>query len=166
MIMKFGGLWLARFCAAAQKPLVNAPAQAAIAWALAQPGVVCALTGPSTLPHLEENLGGSGWTLSDEDQAALERFFDEEDGRLRHEQMASARAILGQPLAPPNAFADLVYLLETLVERGMVAEHEILPLFQQLWELRGKHGEGALGQMQAIQAKLREQFAARLSEKD
>jgi aryl-alcohol dehydrogenase-like predicted oxidoreductase len=36
------------------------PAQAAIAWVLAQPGVLCALTGPSTLPHLEENLGGSG----------------------------------------------------------------------------------------------------------
>ena len=140
------------------------PAQAAIAWVLAQPGVVCALTGPSTLPHLEENLGASGWALSDEDQTALEQFFDEEDGRLRHEQMVSVRAILGQPLAPPDAFADLVYLLETLVELGVAAEHEILPLFQQLWGLRGQHDEGALGQMQAIRARLREQFAARLLE--
>ena len=38
----------------------KSPAQVAIAWVLAQPGVVCALTGPSTIPHLEENLGGAG----------------------------------------------------------------------------------------------------------
>jgi aryl-alcohol dehydrogenase-like predicted oxidoreductase len=138
------------------------PAQAVTAWVLAQPGVVCALTGPSTLPHLEEDLGGSGGTLSEEDQAALERFFDEEDARLRHEQMANVRAILGQPLPPADAFADLVYLLEILVDVEVAAEHEILPLFQQLWELRRQHDAGSLGQMQAIQAELREQFAARL----
>lgn len=34
------------------------PVQVAIAWVLAQPGVIGALTGPSTVPHLEENLGG------------------------------------------------------------------------------------------------------------
>jgi aryl-alcohol dehydrogenase-like predicted oxidoreductase len=65
------------------------PAQVAIAWVLAQPGVACALTGPSTLPHLEENLGGSGWTLGEEDLAALERFFEQEDARLRREQRTS-----------------------------------------------------------------------------
>jgi aryl-alcohol dehydrogenase-like predicted oxidoreductase len=136
------------------------PAQAAIAWVLAQPGVVCALTGPSTLPHLGENLGGSGWTLSEEDLAALEQFFGEEDARLHSEQRASIHATLSQPLSPTNAFADLVYLLETLVEVGLAAEDEILPEFQQLWGLRGRHDATALGQMQAVQAALRERFAA------
>jgi aryl-alcohol dehydrogenase-like predicted oxidoreductase len=140
------------------------PAQAAIAWVLAQPGVVCALTGPSTLPHLEENLGGLGWTLSEEDLVALEQFFGEEEARLHHEQRASIRAILSQPLSPTNAFADLVYLLETLVEVGWAAEHEILPLFQQLWALRGRDNAAALEQMQAAHVGLREQFAARLPE--
>lgn len=135
------------------------PAQAAIAWVLAQPGVVCALTGPSTLPHLQENLGGSGWTLSEEDLAALERFFEQEDVRLRREQQASLRAILNRPLPPASAFADLVYLLETLVEGGWAAEHEILPLFQQLWDLRGREDAAALEQMGIVQAGLREQFA-------
>jgi aryl-alcohol dehydrogenase-like predicted oxidoreductase len=138
------------------------PAQVAIAWVLAQPGVVCALTGPSTLPHLAENLGGSGWTLSEEDLAALEQFLGEEDVRLRREQIASVRAILGQPLLPASVFADLVYLLETLVEGGWAAEREVLPVFEQLWGLRGRDDAAALGQMQAVQTELREQFAARL----
>ena len=140
------------------------PVQAAIAWVLAQPGVVCALTGPSTLPHLEEDLGGSGWTLSEEDLAALEQFFGKEDARLRREQIASVRTILGQPLPPANAFADLVYLLETVVEVGWAAEHEILPLSQQLWALRGRDNAAALEQMQAVQVDLREQFAQYLPE--
>jgi hypothetical protein len=129
---------------------------------LAQPGVVCALTGPSTLPHLEENLGGSGWTLSEEDLATLERFFEQEDARLRREQRASLRAILDQPFPPASAFADLVYLLEALIEGGWVAEHEILPPFQQLWGLRGRDNAPALEQMQSVQARLREQFVDRL----
>ncbi len=138
------------------------PAQAAIAWVLAQPRVVCALTGPSTLPHLEEHLGGSGWTFSEEDLAALEQFLGEEDARLRCEQMNSVRAILGQPLPPANAFADLVYLLETLVDVELATEHDILPLFQQLWGFRGRGDSAALEQMRAVQAGLCEQFATRL----
>jgi hypothetical protein len=67
-------------------------------------------------------------------------------------------------LPPVNAFADLVYLLETVVEVGWAAEHEVLPLFQQLWALRGRDNAAAVEQMQAIQAGLREQLAARLSE--
>ncbi len=34
--------------------------QMAIAWVLAQDGIVCALTGTSKIEHLEENLGASG----------------------------------------------------------------------------------------------------------
>jgi aryl-alcohol dehydrogenase-like predicted oxidoreductase len=140
------------------------PAQVAIAWVLAQPGVVCALTGPSTLPHLEENLGGSGWTLDKEDLVALEQFFGKEDARLRCEQLASVRTILDRRLQPADAFADLIYLLETLVDLGVATEREILPLFQQLWVVRGQEDAGALEQMQAVQEELREQFAGRLSE--
>jgi aryl-alcohol dehydrogenase-like predicted oxidoreductase len=70
------------------------PVQAAIAWTLAQPGVICALTGPSTLPHLEENLGGSGWSIAADDLDALERFFKDEDVWLVRNQIESVRAIL------------------------------------------------------------------------
>jgi aryl-alcohol dehydrogenase-like predicted oxidoreductase len=156
------GLRIAQKLGALGDKVGKTPAQVAIAWVLAQPGVVCALTGPSTLAHLEENLGGSGWTIDQADLAALGLFFAQEDVRLHREQMASLRAILGQPLHPAKAFADLVYLLETLVETGFATEHEILAIFHQLWSLEGRHDAAALKQMQAIQAALREQFAVRL----
>jgi len=68
--------------------------QVAIVRALAQPGVVCALTGPSTIPHLEENLGGSGWTIPPDDLSELEQFFQEEKAWLRQEQVRHVHSIL------------------------------------------------------------------------
>ena len=47
-------------------------AQVAIAWVLAQPGIVCALTGPSSIEHLEENLGASGWEMDPASARELE----------------------------------------------------------------------------------------------
>jgi len=51
--------------------LGRTPVQVAIAWALQQPGVACALTGVKHAPQIEENVGGSGWTLTAEDIDAL-----------------------------------------------------------------------------------------------
>ena len=74
---------------------------------------------------------------------------------------AEIDAILSQPLQPAEAFADLVYALETLVETGIAEEREILPLFHRLWSLRGQQDAAALDQMRAIQTELRVQFAHR-----
>ena len=144
-----------RFQALAEK-YGKTPVQVAIAWVLAQPGLVCALTGPSTIPHLEENLGGSGWTIEPDDLEELERFFEGEDKRLRQEQAHSVRAILAQELDSQTAFADLVYVVETLMEIGLAEEKEILLLFQRLWVLRQRSDAAALEQMRAIQAELRD----------
>jgi len=38
--------------------------QVAINWVLAQPAVICALTGPPSNPHLEENIGLQGGLLT------------------------------------------------------------------------------------------------------
>lgn len=65
----------------------------------------------------------------------------------------------GQPLQPTNAFADLVYALETLVDMDLAVEHEILPLFHHLWGLRGRQDSPALEQMGTIQSELHDQFA-------
>jgi aryl-alcohol dehydrogenase-like predicted oxidoreductase len=135
------------------------PVQVAIAWVLAQPGIVCALTGPSTLPHLEENLGGSGWSLPADDLEALERFLRDEDGWLRREQMRSVGAILTQELDPESGFADLLYVVETLLETGLAVEEKILPLFHRLWEWRDRRDGAALEGMRAIQAELHARFA-------
>jgi aryl-alcohol dehydrogenase-like predicted oxidoreductase len=39
------------------------PAQLALAWVLSHPEVTVAITGGDTVEHLENNLGGVGWTL-------------------------------------------------------------------------------------------------------
>jgi hypothetical protein len=103
------------------------PAQMVIAWVLAQPGILCALTGPSTLPHLEENLGASGWTIASTDLQDLKKFFQIEDLRLGQEQKQSVHLILSQDLDREGAFADLLSVIETLVETGWAAEGQVMP---------------------------------------
>jgi aryl-alcohol dehydrogenase-like predicted oxidoreductase len=133
----------------------KSPAQVAIAWVLAQPGVVCTLAGPSTIPHLEENLGGSGWNIACGDLADLEIFFKAQDAQLKREQLQSVRAILSRELTPASAFTDLVYVLETAVETGLVAEEQVLPHFVTLWAWRKQQDDAtALEQMRAIQTEL------------
>ena len=134
------------------------PVQAAIAWVLAQPQVVCALTGPSRLAHLEENLGSSGWNLDPEDLASLDQYLEVEEAHVRGEQMLSLHRLLTEALMPQGAFADLVYLLETLAERELVPEEEIMPLYGKLMPLRRRPPADVVEELQAIQAELRERF--------
>lgn len=129
--------------------------QVAIAWVLVQPGVVCALTGPSTISHLEENLGGSGWGIALADLKALDRFLEAEDERLRGEQIAELRSILKANAQSEREFTDLVYVLETLVELGLADERQVLPAFQQLWSLRD---ESDSVETARLRTSLREQF--------
>jgi aryl-alcohol dehydrogenase-like predicted oxidoreductase len=138
------------------------PVQTAIAWVLAQPSVVCALTGTSTIPHLEENLGTSGWSLSTNDLEELDLFLGEEDRRLLRDQKRTLCTILEGELMVESAFTDLVYVFETLVENGWSMEQDIMPLFSQLYALRKQEGFDKLSQMKIIQAELREQFLSNL----
>jgi aryl-alcohol dehydrogenase-like predicted oxidoreductase len=142
----------------------KSPVQIAIAWVLAQPGVACALTGTSTIPHLEENLGSSGWSLSSNDLENLDQFFREEDQRVHQEQKRTLCAIMQDELILDSAFTDLVYVFETLVENGWSKEQDIIPLFSQLYALRNQEGLDKLSQMKIIQAELREQFLPDLTE--
>ena len=80
------GLRVAEKLAKVGRGYGKTPAQVAIAWVLSQPEVICAFTGPSTIGHLEENIGGSGWLLSLEDLKDLELFFKQEDVWLEREQ--------------------------------------------------------------------------------
>ncbi|MCS6776585.1 MAG: aldo/keto reductase [Chloroherpetonaceae bacterium] len=52
-----------------------APADCALAWVLAQPGVTSPIIGPRTLQHLEDSLRASTLRLTAEDLAALDALF-------------------------------------------------------------------------------------------
>jgi aryl-alcohol dehydrogenase-like predicted oxidoreductase len=135
------------------------PAQVAISWVLAQPGVICALTGPSTLRHLEENLASSGWSLDGDEMAAFEAYLEDEDAQLRDQMVAGVRGILQEELDPQTAFADLVYCLETLVELRLMAEEDVLPLFERLWPLRERRDSAADEKMLDLQRELSQLWA-------
>ncbi len=139
--------------------LGKTPIQVAIAWVLAQPGVVCALTGPSSLEHLEENLGGAGWELPADELSALEGLLRAEDARTRDASLIELREILNQELVADKAFTDLVYLFETLAELKLAREEEFLPLFLGLFALRESQD---LEKMRSIQVSAREAFGSRI----
>jgi aryl-alcohol dehydrogenase-like predicted oxidoreductase len=48
------------------------PAQIAIAWILSRPGISSAMIGPDASAHVDENIGGVGWKLSDEERRKLD----------------------------------------------------------------------------------------------
>jgi len=132
------------------------PAQMAIAWVLAQPGIATALTGPSTLSHLEENLVASGTRISTDDLAAFERYLDEEAERLTVAQKESVAQILRSPLAqdPSSAFIDLVYFMETTIQLGLISETAGMPIFKDLFQLRGKVDQKTIRQLGEFQGML------------
>jgi aryl-alcohol dehydrogenase-like predicted oxidoreductase len=151
------GLRVAEMMAELARRHGKTPAQVAIAWVLSQQGVISALTGPSTIAHLEENLGGGGWQLSSEDLEELELLFKREDAWLRQTQLASAREILAGSLSeePLEAFVDLVYVIESALLLNLTTEREILPTFQELYGLRRKLEHDAPQKLAAIQQRLR-----------
>ena len=130
------------------------PVQIAIAWVLAQQGIVCALTGTTSPAHLEENLAVSGWSLPPDELDKLERFLTAEDARLHNAQIEQATMILTEPLRSKDAMTDLVYVLETLVELRLADENEVLPLFQRLLACRRADGEHSKRAMQALHSEL------------
>lgn len=133
-------------------------AQVAIAWVLAQPGVICALTGPSTIPHLEENLGGSGWIFTTDDYQDLEIFLYEETVLLQAAQRATVGQILSSKITgePQNAFIDLIYTIETAVTLNLVNEDEIMPLFMELFGLKNTLDQHAVLELEQIRKRLKE----------
>ena len=151
------GLRIAKKMAEVGRSYGKTQVQVAIAWVLSQSGIICALTGPSTIAHLEENVGGSGWNLSLESCGELELLFKQEDAWLEQEQRSSIRKILSKSLPGESsrAFADLVYVIETATLLGLTSEKD-LPTFQELWRMRKTLNEDAGPKLERIQKRLRE----------
>jgi aryl-alcohol dehydrogenase-like predicted oxidoreductase len=53
------------------KEVDKSPAQVALNWLLQRPGVTAPIIGVRTMEHLEDNIGATGWHLSEEQMARL-----------------------------------------------------------------------------------------------
>jgi aryl-alcohol dehydrogenase-like predicted oxidoreductase len=132
--------------------------QIAIAWVLSQPKIICALTGPSKISHLEENLKASDFSISKEDLEDIEKFLKEENDRLKFEQKLSVKNILLNllPDDPNKAFVDLVYAIETSILLGLISEEKILSNFYELFEIRKSlDDKNSLKKLKNIQVKIK-----------
>ena len=136
------------------------PAQVGIAWVLSQPQVVCALTGPSTVLHLEENLGAANWRLPQDGLDDLRAFLASEDHWLAQEQLKSVCAIVEGELSSDieKTFADLVYVLETAVALSVLTEEVVVLMFGALMAARKKDRATGLEDVRRLQQHLREAF--------
>ena len=134
------------------------PVQMAIAWAVAQPGITSVLTGPSSIEHLEENLGGVGWALSTEELNEINSYLDEQEAWLLEAQKRSVRSILYGNINRDvsKAFVDLIYCIETAIGLGYVQEQEIMPTFYKLFSMRSRLGQISENDLERIQAEMRE----------
>lgn len=132
--------------------------QVAIAWVLAQEGIVCALTGTSKVPHLEENVKASELHLKPEDLRVMEAFLEAEEAAIASCQKDAIRAILTHPLpaSPEAAFNDLVYALETAVIIGWSDEKDIYPIFRELFSLKEKCNVTGSVKLVEMQTRIRE----------
>jgi len=66
------------------------PAQLALAWLAAQPGVTAPIIGPRTLDQALDNLGAAGVTITDEDRARIDDFAPPLAATLRYYDAAMA----------------------------------------------------------------------------
>jgi len=125
--------------------------QTAIAWVLAQPGVLCALTGPSSIDHLEENLGGSGWQISADHLNELDQFFAAEDEQLQKNLQQSVMTILTNLLPSDTSIAirDLVYAIETAITCGWVKQEKVMPYFMEVWQEKKAGREASLQKLES-----------------
>lgn len=132
--------------------------QIGINWVLSHENVISALTGPSSKEHLEENLGGSGWKMEDEDLEELEEFLEKEDEKLTEKESEIIKEILSNDLPEDEdkAFHDLIYAMEASMDQDMGEEKKMTPIAQELMSLRKSERGIEKKKLKEIQEKIKE----------
>lgn len=132
------------------------PVQVAIGWAQAQPQVTAILTGATRPEHLQENWEGAARPLAPESLAQLNAFLAQEGLRMEGERFRAIDDILGDAPVPDSAQAlsDLVYVMEELILLGRAQEQAVMPIFRELWSLRGQEAHRR-SQIAAIHTRLK-----------
>jgi aryl-alcohol dehydrogenase-like predicted oxidoreductase len=130
------------------------PAQVAICWALGQEGVVTGLVGPSSLEHLEENLGASELDVSSQVMDRLDAFLAKERERLREAVRREMVSILENEIADLRTGAQaLVYVIEGLDDLDLAPLEDLLPMIRSVIKIL-KTGEGDIASLEKVRKDL------------
>jgi len=135
--------------------------QVAITWVLSRKGIITALTGPSSIEHLEENLGGS--RISPKNVLLeIDNYIKEKEKWLKEKEMNTVKNLLHKKLSgdPGNIFVDLVYCIETSITNGLVEEQEIIPVFYTLYGMRNKLHKIKMLDLENIQKEIKKMIKA------
>ncbi|MCK4258010.1 MAG: aldo/keto reductase [Halanaerobiales bacterium] len=108
--------------------------QVALNWVLNQPGIERVLVGPSTIEHLDEDLGALEWRLKEVDLENLTDFVLKEDRIKGNNLETEIFEILKNDLPKDRnqAVADLIYVIDGLIELKKVEAKELFPFFGEL----------------------------------
>lgn len=106
--------------------------QVAIRWALNRDEVVCAVCGPSSVEHVEENAGASGLRGDTDIFRALEESVEEESAILAEKLREEIESVLKTPSLGMNDIPRLVYVAENMGELGIVSDVDLIPAFKRL----------------------------------
>jgi hypothetical protein len=130
--------------------------QVAIRWVLNREKVICAICGPSSIKHIEENVGASILCGDNDSFEALERFVEEESSRLAEKLRAEIESVLRSPFLGADDIPKLVYVAESMGELGLVPDQNLIPVFKRLLGfMKGEACEhGAVNQIREALANL------------
>lgn len=119
--------------------------QLSIVWVLRPPGVICALTGPTSIAHLEEKVVAGTVELPEETLQAVETLISRTNQRLQQQQAESVERIVTTPLPadPEGAFVDLIYAIETSISLGLVGEVGFYRCFRSSLLRQNLHDSGS-----------------------
>lgn len=112
------------------------PVQVVLNWVLHKPCIHRALVGTSQVSHLKENLGGEGWHLSPDDAKDLNAFIQQANEELSSKLQEEVENLLKDDARHDDVVADMIYVLETLIESEQLDEAQGLPLFTSIMTLK------------------------------
>lgn len=114
--------------------------QLAIAWVLSHSEVWIALTGPSTISHMMENVQAQRIKLEADLKKEINEAIREQQNSLRNKQEESVRNLVSSrlPADPSQALSDMVYAVETAIEIGKISEEQVIESVMTLLSMKDK----------------------------
>ncbi|HAA85610.1 MAG TPA: aldo/keto reductase, partial [Kosmotogaceae bacterium] len=114
--------------------------QLAIAWVLSHSEVWIALTGPSTISHMMENVQAQRIKLEADLKKEIDEAIREQQNSLRNKQEESVRNLVSSrlPADPSQALSDMVYAVETAIEIGKISEEQVIESVMTLLSMKDK----------------------------